>query len=204
MATPRILALATKGLATAALAVGLSAQEKELPKPKPDVSKPDATKAKAKAADAKAQGKYEWVASLGVETRAPSKEECIKYALKLEVRYQGQLVTGLAKDGVAAKAGIEKGDIILKLGKVEIFSSDDIRDLVMVRRPGQLIEVRLTRGKTKKQETLSVRLGAKKIPARKVPRLDWQYAGLPYLQDVLRRAKKQRKRVLVGLSGAET
>jgi len=203
--TPRIVALAIKGLATATLAVGLpvglSAQVKEppKPKPKPDVSKPD-----AKPADAKAQGKYEWVASLGVETRAPSKEECLKYALRLEVRYQGQLVTGLAKDSVAAKAGIEKGDIILKLGKVEIFSSDDIRDLVMVQRPGQPIAVLLTRGKTKKQETLSVKLGARKIPARKGPRLEWQYAGLPYLQDVLRRAKKQKKRVLVGLSGAET
>ncbi len=180
MSTPRILALATAALATAGLTAVLPAQEREPTK------------------------KLEKIATLGVETRAPSKEECVRYALKLDVRYQGQMIHRLAKDSVAAKAGIRRGDIILMIDKVKIFSSDDIHDVLMVRRPGQTVTLQLTRGKDKKKQTLRLKLGEQKIPARKGPRLTWHHAGLPYLKNALAQAKKERKRVLVGLSGAET
>ena len=190
MGTPRIPALAATVLATVVLAASLPAQEKATSKPE--------------AAESKPHKKHHKVATLGIETRAPNKEECLKYFLKLEVRYQGQVVTRLAKGGAAAKAGIRKGDIILKIEKVEIFSQDDIRDIVMVRKPGQKIVADLTRGKTKKKTSLEVKLGGKKIRAHKEPRLEWDYAGLGYLKDALAKAKTEQKHVLVGLSGAET
>lgn len=146
----------------------------------------------------------ESVAWAGVKTRTPSKEECIQYALNLEVRYQGQLVTNVVAKSAAAKAGIEVGDIILMMGKVGIFSKDDIADVVMVRKPGQVVDVRLLKAKTKKEKSVLLKLGSKKIPKRKKARLQWHYAGLPYLEEALARAKKEKKRVLVGLSGAET
>ena len=194
MSTSRILAFATAAMATAALTAVLPAQEKEPPRPE----------AKVEAADAKTPKQSEKIATLGVETRAPSKEERVRYALKLDVRYQGQMIRRLTKDGVSAKAGIRRGDIILMIDKVHIFSSDDIHDVLMVRRPGQTVTLQLTRGKDKKQQTLRLKLGEQKIPARKGPRLTWHYAGLPYLKNALAQAKRERKRVLVGLSGAET
>jgi C-terminal processing protease CtpA/Prc len=196
MSTSQILALAAAAMATAALTAVLPAQEQEPPKPEPET--------KVEATDAKAPKQSEKIATLGVETRAPSKEECVRYALKLNVRYQGQMIRRLAKDSVAAKAGIRRGDIILMIDKVEIFSSDDIHDVLMVRKPHQTVTLQLIRGKDKKKQTLRLKLGEQKIPARKGPRLKWHYAGLPYLKDALAQAKKESKRVLVGLSGAET
>ncbi len=196
MSTSQILAFATAAMATAALTAVLPAQEKEPPKPEPE--------AKVEAADAKTPKQSEKIATLGVETRAPSKEECVRYALELDVRYQGQMISRLTKDGVGAKAGIRRGDIILMIDRVHIFSSDDIHDVLMVRRPGQTVTLQLTRGKDKKKQTLRLKLGEQKIPARKGPRLTWHHAGLPYLKNALAQAKTERKRVLVGLSGAET
>jgi S1-C subfamily serine protease len=196
MDTQRILTLATTAaLATVVLVAPLSAQGK--PTPKPATAKP-------KAAKSKPDEKFHKVATVGMETRAPNKEERRKYSLKFEVRSQGQVVTGLARGGAAAKAGIRKGDIILKIEKVEIFSQDDIRDIVMVRKPGQKIVMDVIRGKSKKNTSLEVKLGEKKIRATKKSRLEWDYAGIGYLKDALARAKREQKRVLVGLSGAET
>jgi len=194
MSIARILALVTTALATASLAVVLPAQKKEPPRPNPE----------ATPAEAKTPKEFEKIATLGLETRAPSKEERVRYALKLNVRFQGQLIDRLTKNGVGAKANLQRGDIILAIDKVEIFSSDDIRDLLMVRKPGQEVTLLLTRGKSKKKETLRLKLGEQKIPKRKEPRLTWHYAGLPYLKDALAQAKREGKRVLVGLSGAET
>ena len=196
MSTSQILALAAAAMATAALTAVLPSQEKAPPNPVPE--------AKVEAANAKIPKNSEKIATLGVETRAPSKEECVRYALKLDVRHQGQMISRLAKDSVAAKAGIRRGDIILMIDKVEIFSRDDIHDVLMVRRPGQRVTLQLTRGKDKKKLTLRLKLGEQKIPARKGPRLTWHHAGLPYLKNALAQAKRERKRVLVGLSGAET
>ena len=186
-----ILSLATAILVTATLPALLPAQ----------VDKPAASRPAKKAPK---KQKYDKVAVLGVATRAPTKQESIKYALDFQVRYNGQLVESVAKGSNAAKAGIRKGDIIIQIDKVKIFSQDDIRDIVMVRKPEQEITVILKRRKSKKQKTLRWKLGGKKISKRKTPRLEWDYAGLPYLKAALAQAKKEQKRVLIGLSGAET
>jgi S1-C subfamily serine protease len=148
MSSSRILVLAVTTLASAAA----PAQEKEVPTSQPHV------------VDAKTPKQFEKVATLGVETRAPTKEECARYALELNVRYKGQLIERLTKDGVGAAAGLRIGDVILMLDKVEIFSGDDIRDLLMVRKPGQQITLQVMRAKDQKQVTVRLKLGEQKIP----------------------------------------
>ncbi len=164
------------------------------------------------------QSEYEKVATLGVETRAPTKEECARYALDLNVRYQGQMIERVARDGVGARAGLRQGDVLLVFDKVEIFSRDDIRDLLMVRKPGQKVTLQVLRYKdakrtdadrtdaerTKEKVVVRLELGERKVPRRMEPCLRWHYAGLAYLEDALAQAKKEGKRVLVGLSGADT
>lgn len=185
MSTIRILALVT-------LAAVLPAQEKNLPASKPQ------------ARDTKTSKTWEKVATLGVDTRAPTKEECVRYALELNRRYKGQVIDRLRKASAGAKAGLVRGDIIVAMDRVEIFSADDIRDLLMVRKPGQKVTLQVIRGKDNKKETVRLKLGEKKVLKRRLPRLTWNYAGLPYLEDALARARRESKRVLVGLSGADT
>lgn len=190
MSASRILVLALTCLGLAGTA--LPAQEREQPTSQPQ------------AADAETPKEFEKIATLGVETRAPTKEECARYALELNVRYKGQLIERMTKDGVAARAGLQLGDVILMFDKVEIFSSDDLRDLLVVREPGQEVTLQILRGKDKKKVSVRLNLGEQKIPKRKDPRLTWHHAGLPYLKDALVQAKKEGKRVLIGLSGADT
>jgi PDZ domain-containing secreted protein len=186
----RILAM-TAALATVGVGAALPAQENDAPTSRPDTRPKTAEES-------------EQIATLGVETRAPTQEECLRYALELNVRYKGQMICRLNRNSVAAMAGLRRGDVILAFDKVEIFSSDDLRDLLSVRVPGQAVTLQVKRGKDKKKETLRLKLGDQKIPKRKEPRLVWQHAGLPYLEDALAQARREKKRVLVGLSGAET
>ena len=180
----------TSLLAATVLAICLPAQVKERPKPKPA----DTPKAE-----------HVLVASLGVSTRAPTKAESAKYSLDHEVRYNGQIVTSVQKGSTAAKAGLKKGDVLLQIDKLLLFSHDDILDVLMVRKPGQEVTLRVKRAKAKKKVVkVRFKLGAKKLRIPKDPRLEWHYSGLPYLKEALARAKKEQKRVLVGLSGAET
>ncbi len=144
------------------------------------------------------------VATLGASTRAPSKEEVKQLDLKFEVRARGQVVSDVEKDSAAGKAGIEAGDVLVKLGAVELFSQDDIADVLRVSKPGKKLEAVVLRAKTLKEEKVSVSLGAKEMKAPEKPRLEWQFASLASLADAVAKAKKEKKLVLVGLSGAET
>ncbi len=139
-----------------------------------------------------------------MSTRAPTRKEVQELGLKWEVRAHGQIVTAVSKDSATAKAGIQKGDVVLKLDQNEIFSQDDIADFLRVSKPGQKVKVQVQRAKGAKKETLAVALGAKKMRKSKTPTLKWEFASLGQLKFALARAKKEQKLVLVGLSGAET
>ncbi len=143
------------------------------------------------------------VASFGMSTRAPSTEEVAQLDLKMQVKIQGQIVSEVAEDGAAAKAGIQKGDAILKLDKNGIFSQDDIADFLRVSKPGQKVDVQLVRGNSE-ELALSVSLGSKRVEASSVPRLEWGFASVGQLDAALAKAKQEGKLLLVGLSGAET
>ncbi len=143
-------------------------------------------------------------ASLGMSTRAPSAEEVEQLDLKMQVKIQGQIVSEVSEDGAAAKAGIQKGDAILKLDKNGIFSQDDIADFLRVSKPDQKVDVQVVRAKNSEEETLAVSLGSKSVEASTDPRLEWEFASLGQLDKALARAKEKGSLLFVGLSGAET
>ncbi len=146
---------------------------------------------------------YVNAASLGMRTRAPSTEEVKQLDLKNLVKIQGQIVSEVSEDGAAAKAGIQKGDAIVKIDKNGIFSQDDIADFLRVSKPGQKVDVQLVRGNSEEM-ALSVSLGSKRVEASTVPRLEWGFASVGQLDAALAKAKQEGKLLLVGLSGAET
>ncbi len=63
---------------------------------------------------------------------------------------KGALVTEIADDAPAAKSDLKAGDIIVTFGDETIGDSDDLRDAVMDRKPGDEVKVTYVRqGKTK-------------------------------------------------------
>lgn len=143
-------------------------------------------------------------ATLGATTRAPSEQEVEELRLAFDVRARGQVVTEVEEGGAAARVGVLPGDVLVKLDAVEIYSHDDIADFLRASRPGQHVEVLLSRGKTGKEEAITLALGAAATAAPAQPLLTWQFASLGQLSDALAVAKHERRLVLVGLSGAET
>ncbi len=144
------------------------------------------------------------VATLGVQTRAPTKQEVEELGLAFAVRARGQVVTEVENDGAAARAGVQPGDVLVKLDAVELFSRDDIDDFLRASRPGQRVEALVSRGTGAKDEAVTISLGTMATTAPAQPVLAWQFASLGQLGDALAVAKVERRLVLVGLSGAET
>jgi S1-C subfamily serine protease len=144
------------------------------------------------------------IATLGAKTRAPTEAEVEKLGLSLEVRAKGQVLVEVADGGAASKSGLVAGDVLVTLDKVDVFSQDDIADVLRASSPGRQVEATVLRANSKKEEVLQIALGAEKTEVQETPRLAWQYAGLPHLEAALAKAKAEKKRVLVGLSGAET
>lgn len=144
------------------------------------------------------------VASLGASTRAPTKDEVEKLGLKLEVRARGQVLVEVAEGGAASKSGLVAGDVIVMFDKVEVFSQDDIADVLRASPPGREIEAVVVRTGSKKEEVMRIALGSEQSDVPESPRLAWQDAGLAHLDAAIAKAKQEKKLVLVGLSGAET
>jgi C-terminal processing protease CtpA/Prc len=145
------------------------------------------------------------VAFLGAETRAPTMEEATRYGLKgNRGRPNGQVVTAIQKGGPAESAGVQKGDILLRLDANEIFSRDDLDDFVRVSKPGVTVKLLLKRDS--KEMELPLTLGERPLNEQeaKASRFAWDFAGPAQLDAALKQAKKEGKSVLVGLSGAET
>jgi S1-C subfamily serine protease len=140
-------------------------------------------------------------ATLGVETRAPTREEIKSYGLTVELKPLGQVVKTLADGGPAARAGLQAGDAIIKLGGVKIFSRDHLNDVLRVAKPGTEIEAVVKR-KDQAEQTVKVTLG--KADGAVPGGIAWEFASLEQLPAALEQAKKEKKAVLVGLSGAET
>ena len=101
-------------------------------------------------------------ATLGASLRAPSRKEMKELDLKFEVRTRGQIVTDIEKKGASARAGIEVGDVIVRLDDNEIFSQDDIADFLRASKPGRKVEVLVQRADTAEQETVEVALGTER------------------------------------------
>ncbi len=68
----------------------------------------------------------------------------------------GALVDGVSPDSPAAKAGIKKGDIIVRIGNTPVKSQIDLRNSMLVNAAGSTVDVELIR--EKEHKTVSVKL----------------------------------------------
>lgn len=142
-------------------------------------------------------------ATLGLTTSAPSEELVQAMGLDHNVRVLGRVIDSLEPDGAVASAGIEVGDVLLSIGENDLYSADDIADYLAVSKPGQSAKVRYKRSGDAEPRGTSIVLGCG--PSAMSPGgLRWQFAGLGQLPSALEQARAEKKKVMVGLSGAET
>ncbi|KAA3611875.1 MAG: PDZ domain-containing protein [Planctomycetota bacterium] len=154
--------------------------------------------------EAAGQDKKVEVATLGMTTRAPSKQEIERHELPVLTRVQGQVIAKLDEGGVTALAGLRVGDVVFKVEKSGVLSQDDLSDFLRVRKPGQSVRIELVRAADSAHESVELKLGKKLVKAPDRPQLRWQYAGLSDLATALSVAEEKGQLVMVGLSGAET
>jgi serine protease Do len=84
---------------------------------------------------------------IGVQIQELTKEAADAFGLK---QANGALVNGVERDGPAAKAGIETGDIILKVDNREVHSSTELPRIITAVRPGTKVNLTVWRkGATK-------------------------------------------------------
>ncbi|MEK7867190.1 MAG: PDZ domain-containing protein [Planctomycetota bacterium] len=149
------------------------------------------------AEEAKAPG-----ATLGIETRQPTKQEGSDFRLgAIAGRWCGRLVTSVEEGGPASKAGAAVGDVLVRVGANDLYSQDDLDDVLRWAKAGAEVTLVVKRAGTNAEESLAATLGGS---AAAGDGLTWHFAGPGQLEDALALAKKEGKTVLVGLSGAET
>ena len=90
---------------------------------------------------------------IGVQIQEVSKEVADSFGLK-EAR--GALVNSVEKDGPSAKAGVEAGDIILKVDGREVKQSNDLPRIITSVRPGTKVTLGIWRKGTAKDIAVTV------------------------------------------------
>ena len=90
---------------------------------------------------------------IGVQIQAVGKEEAEAFGLGAP---RGALITGVEKDGPAAKAGLEVSDIILKADGRDVRSSNELPRIISAVRPGSKINVTIWRKKEQKEIAITV------------------------------------------------
>jgi serine protease Do len=90
---------------------------------------------------------------IGVQIQAVSKEEAEAFGLGAP---RGALVNGIEKDGPAAKAGVEVGDIIVKADGKDVRSSNELPRIITAVRPGNKIALTVWRKGAQKELTVTV------------------------------------------------
>ncbi len=84
---------------------------------------------------------------IGVQIQELTKEAADAFGLK---QANGALVNGVEKDGPAAKAGLESGDIIVKVDGRDVRNSNDLPRIITAVRPGSKVTLTVWRkGATK-------------------------------------------------------
>ena len=79
---------------------------------------------------------------IGVQIQELTKESAEAFGLK---QPSGALVNGVEKDGPSAKAGVESGDIILKVDGRDVRSSNDLPRIITAIRPGTKVTLTVWR-----------------------------------------------------------
>ena len=151
----------------------------------------------------KMKSKKEKVATLGASTAVPSDEAASALELSNKVRVLGRVVTKVVPESPADQAGLKVDDVLLRLGSNDLYSADDIADFLSVSKPGDKVALVFKRPGSAEERETTVTFGEVEQAATG-PRLVWQYSGLGQLPQALEEARAKKKKVLVGLSGAET
>jgi len=79
---------------------------------------------------------------IGVQIQPVTREDAEAFGLGAA---RGALVNGVEKDGPAAKAGVEVGDIIVKVDGRDVRSSNDLPRIITIVRPGTRVNVSVWR-----------------------------------------------------------
>jgi serine protease Do len=90
---------------------------------------------------------------IGVQIQELTKEAAEAFGLK---QANGALVNGVEKDGPSAKAGVEAGDIILKVDGRDVRSSNDLPRIITAIRPGTKITLTVWRKGAQKDVAVTV------------------------------------------------
>jgi serine protease Do len=85
---------------------------------------------------------------IGVQIQEMTKETADAFGLK---QASGALVNSVEKDGPAAKAGVQSGDIILKVEGRDVHSSNDLPRIITAIRPGTKVALTVWRKGTSKE-----------------------------------------------------
>jgi len=141
---------------------------------------------------------------IGAAFRAPSNSEAEAMELPVEVRLQGRAVDSVVPTGPAALAGLRAGDVLLSLDENEIYSHDDLADFLRASSPGEMIALTVRRAGETQDEFVTLELSESPDDSAQSPSIDWEFASLAQLPRATTKAKNQKQRLLIGLSGAET
>jgi serine protease Do len=90
---------------------------------------------------------------IGVQIQEVTKEAADAFGMKAAV---GALVNSVEKDGPAAKAGVESGDIIIKVDNREVRASNDLPRIITAVRPGTKVTLTVWRKGTTKEVAVTV------------------------------------------------
>jgi len=90
---------------------------------------------------------------IGVQIQPVSKEDAAAFALDSP---RGALVNGIEKDGPAAKAGVEVGDIILKVDGKDVRNSQELPRVITMVRPGTKVNLSIWRKGVTKEIAVTV------------------------------------------------
>lgn len=99
---------------------------------------------------AKGEVEYAWMGVVGQTVDAESASE-----LKLTVE-QGALISEVQSGGPAEAAGLEKGDVIVKIEDRDIKTMEDVTDVLVDRKPGDRIKVTYVRGSDTKEAEIEL------------------------------------------------
>lgn len=102
---------------------------------------------------------------LGVEGSALDSKKAKEFGVS---ETQGFYVNNVTKNSGAAKAGIQKGDIIIQLDNRTVSSFADVNELIGTKRPNEEVQVKVKRGS--KILSIPVKLSKKEL-------LDYEYFG---------------------------
>lgn len=142
-------------------------------------------------------------ATLGVTTSVPPAEVVSAMGLVNPVRVHGRLVDAVEPSSAVSKVGVAAGDVLLSLDANDLYSADDIADFLSVSKPGATVALQYQRAGESETRTVSLQLGAKSHAVTS-DGMRWDYAGLGQLDRAREEARATKKKIMVGLSGAET